>query len=94
MAFGIYFDVQGMTAEKFHRVHEQLAEAGQAEPAGRSSHTGFAVGDEIKVFDVWESMEQFEAFGATLMPILAENGIDPGQPVIGEIEMLVAPAGA
>jgi hypothetical protein len=32
------------------------------------------------VYQVWESPESFEAFGATLMPILAVVGIDPGKP--------------
>jgi hypothetical protein len=32
------------------------------------------------VYDVWDSQEDFDAFGQTLMPILGEMGIDPGQP--------------
>jgi hypothetical protein len=90
MALGIYFAVQGMTPEKFAAVHEQLRAVGQAEPPGRSFHAGFNVGDGIHVFDVWESQEAFEAFGRHLMPILAEYGIDPGQPVVGEIELVMA----
>jgi hypothetical protein len=31
---------------------------------------------------LWESPEKFEAFGATLMPALAEIGVDPGEPSI------------
>jgi hypothetical protein len=94
MAFGVYFAVQGMTAEKYHEVHDALAAAGQSEPAGRSFHAGFHMGDGIHVFDVWESMEDFGAFGEHLMPILAERGIDPGEPQIAEIEMLIEPATA
>jgi hypothetical protein len=29
---------------------------------------------------VWDSKEQLDAFSARLMPILAETGIDPGEP--------------
>ena len=36
---------------------------------------------KINVFDVWESQEAFDAFGATLMPILTELGVDPGAPM-------------
>lgn len=39
------------------------------------------VDGKINVFDVWESQEAFDAFGATLMPILGELGVDPGTPV-------------
>ncbi len=91
MALGAYFAVQGMTAEKFAAVHEQLAAIGQTNPAGRSFHAGFHVGEEIHVFDVWDSQEAFEAFGQHLMPILAENQIDPGEPRIGEIALVITP---
>jgi hypothetical protein len=40
----------------------------------------------IHVFDVWESMEQFQQFGATLLPIL-EN-LDPGQPHVATVHNL------
>jgi hypothetical protein len=36
----------------------------------------------IRVFDIWDSEESFQAFGATLVPILSQLGIDPGQPAI------------
>jgi hypothetical protein len=85
MAIGIYFPVQGMTLDTYNQVHARLSEIGQGEPDGRTSHTGFAVGDGVQVFDVWESPEKFEAFGEHLMPILGELGIDAGQPVIGEV---------
>ena len=91
MALAIYFPVQGMTAEKFAAVHQQLAAIGQENPPGRTFHAGFHVGDGIQVFDVWDSQETFAAFGAHLMPILAELGIDPGEPQISEIELLVTP---
>lgn len=93
MALGIYFAVQGMTAEKFAKVHEQLDAIGLAQPPGRTFHAGFHVGDGIHVFDVWESHETFQAFGQHLMPILAENGIDPGEPRVGEIALLMSPEG-
>ncbi len=92
MAFGIYFAVQGMSAEKFAAVHQQLDAIGQANPPGRTFHAGFHVGDGIHVFDVWDSQETFEAFGQHLMPILAALGIDPGQPRIGEIEPVMTPS--
>lgn len=92
MALGVYFAVKGMTAEKFAAVHEQLAAIGQANPPGRSFHVGFHVGEGIHVFDVWDSQEAFGAFGQHLMPILAEMEIDPGEPQIGEIELMTTPA--
>jgi hypothetical protein len=40
------------------------------------------------VYDVWDSPATFEAFGQTLMPILAEIGIDPGDPAVMPIHRL------
>jgi len=91
MALGIYFAVQGMSADTFAAIHERLVAIGQSDPPGRTFHAGFHAGDGIHVFDVWESMEAFEAFGQHLMPILAEFGVDPGQPRIGEIELVKLP---
>jgi hypothetical protein len=91
MALGIYFAVEGMSAPKLAAVHEQLSSLGQANPTGRTFHAAFHVGDGIHVFEVWESEEAFAAFGEHLMPILAQHGIDPGEPRIGEIEQIVTP---
>jgi hypothetical protein len=85
MAIGIYFPVEGMSPDKYQQVHARLDEVGQGSPEGRSSHTGFQVGDEVKVFDVWDSQEAFEAFGQHLIPILQEAGVSPGDPVIGQV---------
>jgi len=37
------------------------------------------------VFDIWESQEQFERFGETLLPIMDKLGVDPGQPQVATI---------
>ena len=42
------------------------------------------------VFDVWDSAAQFEAFGETLMPILAELGLDTGEPEIMPVHNIIA----
>ena len=43
----------------------------------------------IQVFDVWESQESFEAFGATLVPIMTELGADPGTPMISPVHNII-----
>jgi hypothetical protein len=43
----------------------------------------------IQVFDVWESEESFQAFGATLLPIMAEVGADPGQPQVSPVRNII-----
>jgi hypothetical protein len=39
----------------------------------------------IHVFEVWGSMEQFQKFGQTLVPILSKLGVNPGQPQVSTV---------
>jgi len=38
---------------------------------------------------VWESLESFVACGATLLPILAAAGVDPGQPMVAPVRNII-----
>jgi hypothetical protein len=58
-------------------------------PKGRSYHASFGDPNALHVYDVWDSQADFDAFGATLMPILAKHGIDPGQPQIAPIYKII-----
>ena len=89
MALGFYITGKGFTQAKYDTTTAQLEEAGAGAPAGRHSHVALETNGEIQVFDIWESQEAFEAFGATLMPILAAAGVDPGEPQIAEIHNVI-----
>ena len=82
MALGFYFSPSGFTPERYDEVIRRLEEAGAGAPEGRSNHFALETNGEIQVFDVWESQEAFEAFGATLVPIMVELGADPGEPMV------------
>jgi len=41
------------------------------------------------VFDIWESQEAFEAFGASLGPIMAGLGADPGEPMVARVHNVI-----
>ena len=76
MAHAILFDIPGMTREIYDRTLGPIDEAGKEHIGSRSVHVAYETPEGLSVLDVWESMEAFEAFGQTLMPILAEAGID------------------
>ena len=82
MAIALYFNPPSMSAAQYDDVIKRLAAAGQGTPKGRTHHSAFGTPDQLMVFDVWNSQEEFDAFGQTLMPILAEVGVDAGQPVV------------
>jgi hypothetical protein len=88
LAIAVYFHPKQMTLAQFEESHRRLTGAGSAEPEGRIHHSCFGEDGEKMVHDVWESPEAFEAFGAVLVPILAEVGIDPGDPSVMELHRL------
>jgi hypothetical protein len=51
----------------------------------------FLADGNVRVSEIWESREQLDAFGQRLMPILADVGIDPGEPEILEIHNTIRP---
>ena len=85
MALGFYFTPSGFTPENYDEAIKRLEAAGAGAPEGRTNHFALESNGEIQVFDVWESQEAFEAFGATLVPIMAELGADPGEPMVAQL---------
>jgi len=90
MALGMFFASSSFTPESYDEVISRLEAAGAAAPPGRLYHVALEAGGRIQLFDVWESAEAFQAFGATLVPILAELGIDPGEPQVSPVHNLIA----
>ena len=89
MAIAIVFTPHSMSTAQYDQCIQRLEQAGEGAPAGRSFHVCYQSGDQLRVLDVWDSRESFERFGQTLMPILQELGIDPGQPDISEVHNVI-----
>jgi hypothetical protein len=89
MALGLYFTPSGFTPEKYAETLSRLEAAGAAAPPGRTYHVALETNGEIQVFDIWESQEQFDAFGATLLPIMSELGADPGAPMVAQVHNVI-----
>ncbi len=89
MSIGVYFAPKAFTIQQYDACLEKLAEAGAGAPEGRTLHTCFGGDEAVMVFDVWDSQDAFERFGATLHPILTELGVDPGAPQIMPIHNVI-----
>jgi hypothetical protein len=76
MAIGVFFYPDEMTSAQYGEILRKLEAAGQAEPKGRQHHFAFGDDQSLMVVDVWESQEDFVAFGDVLGPILEELGIE------------------
>ena len=84
MAFITRFTPQGMESAKYDECIKRLETAGAGAPIGRLYHVAFGDTNELRVTDIWDSMENFEAFGKILMPILQDLGVEVGLPDIIE----------
>jgi quinol monooxygenase YgiN len=81
---------QDVTAEKYDETLPLIEASGEFPPDGLEYHVAFSAGGSFRVSEIWDSMEQFEAFGQRLMPILAANGVElAGPPEILEIHNII-----
>ena len=80
----------GVTAGKYDETVPRIEASGEFPPDGLDYHVAFSAGGSFRVSEIWDSMEDFEAFGARLMPILAEHGIElAGPPEVVEVHNVV-----
>ena len=77
------------TTEQYDETIRRLQEAGDFPPEGMEYHVCFPQDGNVRVSEIWDSREQFDAFGERLMPLLAELGIDPGEPEMLEIHNII-----
>ncbi len=89
MALAFYFNPTGFTRDKYDEALKQLEAAGAGAPEGRTLHVALETNGDIQVFDIWESQAAFEAFGATLLPIMAAVGADPGEPMVATVHNVI-----
>jgi hypothetical protein len=89
MSFVLKFKPAGFTAAKYDETIKQLIAAGAGSPKGRSYHVCYGDPNGVDIMDVWDSMENFQAFGQTLVPIMQSLDVDPGQPDIQQVHNIV-----
>jgi hypothetical protein len=89
MAISIYVNPASLTAAQYDDIGGRLDAAGAGKPAGRLYHACFGSGDKLQVFEIWESQQASDKFRETLMPILQEVGLDPGQLMVEPVHNLI-----
>jgi hypothetical protein len=77
------------TTEQYDETVRRLEEGGDFPPDGMDYHVCFLSEGTVRVSEIWDSREQLDAFGKRLRPVLADVGIDPGEPEILEIHNIV-----
>jgi hypothetical protein len=85
MSILVRFSPGSLTAAQYDESIRRLEAAGVVPADGMDYHCCFGSDPNLRVSEIWDSKEQWEAFGERLMPILADVGIEPGTPEILEI---------
>ena len=83
MVIVVMFEVNGATSSKYDEVIRRLTEIGQRVPDGQIYHICYGDRQSLQVINVFESQAKLDAFGAKLMPILEDMGIEAKPTVFG-----------
>jgi hypothetical protein len=79
-----------VTSEHYDETIRRLEKSGDWLPAGLEFHVAFMSNGNFRVSEIWDSREQFDAFGKRLMPVLKDVGIElAGEPETREIHNIV-----
>jgi hypothetical protein len=89
MAIAVIFTPKSMSVAQYNDIIKRLEKAEANAPPDRLYHVCYGPSNQLHVTDVWESQEIFEKFGQTLMPILQQVGVDPGQPAISSTHNVI-----
>jgi hypothetical protein len=85
----IRFSPPSLTAEQYDEVVRRLSADGVFPADGLDYEICFGSEGNLKVSQVWDSKEQMDAFGEGLKPVLADMGIDPGQPEVVPVHNII-----
>src|SRR3989442_13412497 len=88
MAIIVMFEVKGATSAKYDEVIRRLTDIGLRVPDGQMYHICYGDRQRLQVINVFESRAKLDAFGAKLMPILQDLGIE-AKPTVFEIYNII-----
>ncbi len=89
MSILVRFAPDSLTAQQYDESVRRLEENGDFPPDGLEYHCCFGTEGNLRVSEIWDSEDQFEAFGERLMPVLSEVGIVVSPPERLEVHNIV-----
>ena len=89
MSVLVRFSPPSMTAVQYDAILSRLYEESVQPAPGLELEVCYGSGDQMKVSVLFDSQEHLDAFGARLMPILEEVGMDPGEPEVLEVHNII-----
>lgn len=92
MAIAMDMTVEGGTLDQYNQVNAQLGVTNDHLPDGLVFHWIADEGTGLRITDVWQTKEQFDAFAEGLGPAFAAVGLTkPPQPSFHEVANIFAP---
>lgn len=89
MSMLVRFPASNVTRQQYDSVRGDLTDSGDWPPEGCELHVCFGDESDIRVSEVWESREKFDAFGEKLMPKLEKAGIQlSGEPEFFDVQVV------
>jgi len=90
MSIVVRFHPKNVTIAQYEDVLRREEGTGKFPPHGRDYHICFGTDGDLHVSEIWDSREQFQAYGEVLMPILAGAGIQfSGDPEVFEVHNVI-----
>lgn len=78
----VQFSFPGLSTQIYDKSWEEIRKLGHSNPKGLLHHVSGVQGNNLVVYDVWESQEAFNKFGEILMPVLNKVGFPNIKPII------------
>jgi hypothetical protein len=79
-----------VTTEQYDESLRRLEKGGDWPPKGLAYHVAFGSTGNLRVSEIWDSKEEFDAFGRRLKPVLDDVGIElAGAPEMLEIHNII-----
>jgi len=78
----VSFSPANLNGRRYAEVLQRLSQVTGIPPAGGIFHVCYGEPDRLRVLDVFDTMENYQAFARLLLPIVAEVGIQSGPPEI------------
>jgi len=78
-----------VTKQPYDDSIRRFEEAGDSPPDGLDYHVAFGSDGDLRVSEIWDSREEWQEFGTRLKPLVADIGIEPGEPELLEIHNII-----
>lgn len=89
MSIVVRITPSNMTRQQYDSVRNALTASGDWPADGCQLHLLFGEENDLRVSEIWESREKYEAFGEKLRPRIDEAGIQmSGEPEVFEAHMV------